>query len=117
MQTALTRLELPVPAPKFADAESVRLVIEQTLARYQAQGAMPGARLMQVLVLGGEDEADQEIKYLNATPIQWAFGSGVCQLEQKQASALCRCLADGVNQRYRIVEPSVVAAQNVWRSH
>ena len=98
MQTALTRLELPLPAPKFADAESVRFVIEQILARYQAQGAMPGARLMQVRVIGADGEADQEIKFLNALPTQWAFGSGVCQLEQKQTSALCRCLADGVNQ-------------------
>ncbi len=98
MQASLTRLELPVPAPKFADAESVRLVIEQTLARYQAQGALPGARLMQIRVIGGDGEADQEIKYLNALPTQWAFASGVCQLEQQQTSALCRCLPDGVNQ-------------------
>ena len=49
-------------------------------------------------VIGADGEADQEIKFLNALPTQWAFGSGVCQLEQKQTSALCRCLADGVNQ-------------------
>lgn len=54
--------------------------------------------VMQVRVIGGDGEADQEIKFLNALPTQWAFGSGVCQLEQKQTSALCRCLADGVNQ-------------------
>jgi hypothetical protein len=95
MRTSVTKLDVPVPVPANLDAISVRKVVEETLALFQKQGAQVGARLMQVRVTGAPGEADQEVSYINATPVQWAFGSGVCQLQAKKQSALCRCLPDG----------------------
>jgi hypothetical protein len=98
MRETLTKLALPVPIPPNADARSVRAVVEQTLALFTKQGAQIGARTLQVRVIGGPEEPDQEIRYFNATPEQWAFGSGVCQLSATKRTSLCRCLPDGAIQ-------------------
>jgi hypothetical protein len=95
MSISVTKLDVPVPIPANLDAISVRKVLTETLALFEKQGAQVGARLMQVRVTGAPGEADQEVSYINATPVQWAFGSGVCQLQAKRQSALCRCLPDG----------------------
>jgi hypothetical protein len=94
----VVRSDPPVAVPPHLDAIGVKVLLNQLMQNEQARGAVFGARELQVRVTGAQGQADQEIQFLNAKPVQWAFGSGVCQLAEQRNRALCRCLPDGENQ-------------------
>ena len=95
MRARPAQLALPVALPEVIDAFGVVELFEQVLGGARAQHAELGARLMNVRIPGADGAAAHELRFLNAAPLQWAFGSGVCQLSADVASAFCRCLPDG----------------------
>ncbi len=95
MQADARSEALPFREPPEIDALSVKQLVETMLAAEQKQGATLGGRVLQVRVTGGENQEDQEIQFFNGKPVQWAFGTGLCQLTANQDAAICRCLPDG----------------------
>jgi hypothetical protein len=95
MQADARSEPLPFPEPAEIDALSVKQLFESMLANEQSLGAILGGRVLQLRVTGGDNQEDQEIQFFNGKPVQWAFGTGLCQLTAKQDSAICRCLPDG----------------------
>lgn len=99
MQTQVVRQPLAVRSDQELDAPGVRDVLKAHLDAVQNQGAELGARLLEARVTGAQGKEDQELRFLNATPVQWVFGPGVCQLTGERRSLYCRCLPDGEQLR------------------
>lgn len=94
---------LAVPASTGAlDVTRASEVFTQILATARANRAELGARLLNVRIPGASGtgvNSDQELRFINGAPLQWVFGSGVCQLTSDSTHALCRCLPDGEQLR------------------
>ncbi len=93
MSQQLLREQIPVPSPAQLDAPAVADLLEALRSHYL--NADWGARLLQVRIPGLQDGEDQEIRFVNGTAAQWAFGGGLCQLTEDRKRALCRCLPEG----------------------
>ena len=97
MLTQLARLAVP-PAAGVLDSTRASEMFMQILAGARANRAELGARLLNVHIPGGTN-SDQELRFINGAPLQWVFGSGVCQLTSDSNRSLCRCLPDGEQLR------------------
>lgn len=93
MLTQVARLAVP-PAAGVLDITRASEMFTQILAGARTNRAELGARLLNVHIPGGAN-SDQELRFINGAPLQWVFGSGVCQLTSDSNRALCRCLPDG----------------------
>ena len=96
MLTEVARLAVP-PAAGMLDVTRASELFMQILSTARANRAELGARLLNVHIPGASNGAnsDQELRFINGAPLQWVFGSGVCQLTSNSNQSLCRCLPDG----------------------
>ena len=94
---------LAVPASTGAlDVTRASEMFTQILSTARANRAELGARLLNVRIPGASGSganSDQELRFINGAPLQWVFGSGVCQLTRDSNHAFCRCLPDGEQLR------------------
>jgi len=100
MLTQVARLAVP-PAAGVLDVTRASELFTQILNDARANRAELGARLLNVHIprASGGTNSDQELRFINGAPLQWVFGSGVCQLTSDSNRALCRCLPDGEQLR------------------
>ena len=101
MLTEVARLAVPTSTGAL-DVTRASEMFTQILATARANRAELGARLLNVRIPGTNGSganSDQELRFINGAPLQWVFGSGVCQLTSDSDHALCRCLPDGEQLR------------------
>ena len=96
MLSQVARLAIP-PSTGVLDITRASDLFTQILTTARSNRAELGARLLNVRIPGASTGAtsDQELRFINGAPLQWVFGSGVCQLASDTKHALCRCLPDG----------------------
>jgi hypothetical protein len=94
MQTGLVREAVPVTGNIQIDAVVVESVLAEVLAVFRSQNYVEGARMMDIRVAGREGQQDQAVRYFNQLPVQWVFGTGLCQLSTQQGFSHCRCLPE-----------------------
>jgi hypothetical protein len=94
MQAGLVREAVPVTSNVQIDAVVVESVLAELLAKFRSQNYVEGARMMDIRVAGREGQQDQAIRYFNQLPVQWVFGTGLCQLSTQQGVSHCRCLPE-----------------------
>lgn len=104
MRTQVARLAIP-PSTGVLDVTRASELFTQILTTARSDRAELGARLLNVRIPGASKGAstgansDQELRFINGAPLQWVFGSGICQLASDTNHALCRCLPDGEQLR------------------
>lgn len=113
MRTQVARLAVP-PSAGVLDITRASELFTQLLTTARINRAELGARLLNVRIPGASSAAstggassgastgpnsDQELRFINGAPLQWVFGSGICQLASDTNRALCRCLPDGEQLR------------------
>ncbi len=103
MRGDVANLALPnsvsIPNAAAMDATRAGEIFMQMLDQARSQNAELGARMLNVSIPGANSSGDQELRFVNGAPLQWAFGSGVCQLSADMDSTLCRCVPDGEKVR------------------
>ena len=101
MLSEVARLAVPASIGAL-DVTRASEMFTQILSTARANRAELGARLLNVRIPGASGSganSDQELRFINGAPLQWVFGSGVCQLTSDSNHALCRCLPDGEQLR------------------